>query len=78
MNKSYLGYLGKHMGKKVVAEQLSPSKKVSTDGRRTLLIDFDGVVHGYSEGYKDGTIYDKPMEGVEEALKLKIWLSESL
>ena len=33
-------------------------------------IDFDGVIHKCSKGYYDGTIYDEPVEGVEEGLKL--------
>ena len=32
-------------------------------------IDFDGVIHKNSKGYHDGTIYDEPLQGVEEALK---------
>ena len=32
-------------------------------------IDFDGVIHKNSKGYHDGTIYDEPLAGVEEALK---------
>lgn len=32
-------------------------------------IDFDGVIHKNSKGYYDGTIYDDPIDGVEEALK---------
>ena len=38
-------------------------------GKRTVCIDFDGVVHKYSKGYYDGTIYDVPTQGVKEALK---------
>lgn len=35
---------------------------------RTLCIDFDGVVHRYSKGFYDGTVYDPPTEGTVEAL----------
>ncbi|MGE5680370.1 MAG: hypothetical protein ACM34K_05760 [Bacillota bacterium] len=34
-----------------------------------IAIDFDGVIHKYSEGYKDGSLYDDPMPGVKEALE---------
>lgn len=38
--------------------------------RKTIAVDFDGVIHAYSRGWHDGTCYDKPMAGAEEALKL--------
>lgn len=32
-------------------------------------IDFDGVIHRYSEGWQDGSIYDDPVEGALEAIR---------
>lgn len=37
---------------------------------RNLLIDFDRVIHAQSQGYKEGDIYDKPVEFVKEAIGL--------
>lgn len=34
----------------------------------TIAIDFDGVIHKYSEGWKDGSIYDEPIEGALKAI----------
>lgn len=33
-------------------------------------VDFDGVIHKCSKGYYDGTIYDEPIEGSLEAVKM--------
>ena len=38
-------------------------------GEMTLALDFDGVIHKNSKGFYDGTIYDEPLSGTEEALK---------
>ena len=35
-----------------------------------LAIDFDGVVHGNSKGFHDGTVYDDPIPGSIDAIKL--------
>ena len=29
----------------------------------TISVDFDGVIHQYSQGYRDGNIYDPPVMG---------------
>lgn len=37
---------------------------------KTIAVDFDGVVHTYSRGWADGTIYDEPVPGAIDALRL--------
>ena len=36
---------------------------------RTVAVDFDGVVHAYSRGWRNGTIYDDPVPGAFDALR---------
>lgn len=36
--------------------------------KRTIAIDFDGVIHKYSKGFHDGTAYDVPTDGAFEAI----------
>lgn len=35
----------------------------------TVAVDFDGVIHAYSKGWHDGTIYDEPMPGAIDAVR---------
>ena len=39
------------------------------DEQVNIGVDFDKVIHKCTKGYFDGTIYDKPVEGVQDALK---------
>lgn len=43
----------------------------------TISIDFDGVIHQYSQGYQDGSIYDPPIKGaarfIYDCMFLKDW-----
>ena len=41
----------------------------NSDETRQLGIDFDGVIHGNSKGFFDGTIYDEPLPDSIEAIK---------
>jgi len=36
--------------------------------KKTIAIDFDGVIHKYSKGWQNGEIYDEPIEGSLEAI----------
>lgn len=37
--------------------------------RKVALVDFDGVIHGFRQGWKDGVPYDEPVPGCKEALE---------
>lgn len=37
-------------------------------GRKNIVFDFDGVIHKYSKGWQDGSIYDAPVPGIKEVI----------
>lgn len=50
--------------------QVSPlGRPYTMTKRKTIALDFDGVVHRYGQGWHDGTAYDKPMDGFEDAFR---------
>lgn len=36
---------------------------------QSIAVDFDGVIHKYSEGWKDGSIYDVPIKDAIEGIR---------
>lgn len=36
--------------------------------RKNIVFDFDGVIHKYSKGWQDGSIYDEPIEGIAQVI----------
>lgn len=41
-----------------------------TAGSGTIAVDFDGVIHAYSKGWLDGSLYDDPVPGAIESLNV--------
>lgn len=42
------------------------SVDVDNVNTKRVMIDFDGTIHKYSEGWKDGTVYDEPIPGAKQ------------
>ncbi|MCL4367099.1 hypothetical protein M1563_02930 [Patescibacteria group bacterium] len=36
--------------------------------KKAICVDFDGVIHQYSQGWLDGSVYDKPIKGAKRSL----------
>ena len=45
------------------------NKLQHNENSNQIAIDFDGVVHGNSKGFHDGTVYDPPIFGSIKAIK---------
>lgn len=53
--------------KQVFKNYNEQDEMINRENKR-LLIDFDGVIHSYHEGYKDGSIYGYLLEGAKETI----------
>ena len=62
--------LGEFPTEDVIEDSRQISSGIDIDlARRTLVLDFDGVIHCYSRGWYNGLAYDKPVEGAIESIK---------
>ena len=60
----------KRKKKRQIIRTVYPENKNEQIPRRAM-IDLDGTIHKYSDGYKDGTIYDNAFDGAKEVIN---WL----
>lgn len=49
--------------------EVRKKQKIELKRNKTILIDFDGVIHKYSKGWINDDIYDPPMDGAKEAIE---------
>lgn len=59
--------------KKKVIYTVYPENKQEISMPKRAMIDLDGTIHKYSQGYSDGSIYDDPFEGAREVIN---WLKD--
>ena len=48
------------------------TRMIGQDQQPTVSVGFDGVIHKFSKGWQDGSIYDEPMPGARKAIKQMI------
>lgn len=63
----YVAYDGEFL--EALAERIEEELAFDPGGSRTVAVDFDFCVHGYSRGWYTGDCYDDPVAGVREALE---------
>ena len=44
-------------------------EEISKSEKQQIAIDFDGVIHKNSQGFKDGTIYGEPIKGAIKSIE---------
>jgi len=54
--------------KKQILRVVYPEQKLVGPIKRRAMIDLDNTIHKYSQGYKDGTIYDEPYIGARDVI----------
>ena len=54
--------------KKQILKMVYPEQKLVGPIKRRAMIDLDRTIHKYSQGYKDGTIYDEPYMGARDVI----------
>jgi len=59
--------------KRQIIRTVYPESNIESLPKRAM-IDLDGTIHKYSQGYKDGSIYDSPFDGAKEVID---WLKSN-
>jgi hypothetical protein len=52
-----------------VSSRAAAQARGATPHPKTVAVDFDGVIHAYSRGWADGSIYDDPIPGALDAIR---------
>ena len=60
--------ISKRKRRKHILRMVYPEQKITGPVKRRAMIDLDKTIHKYSQGFKDGTIYDAPFVGAKEVI----------
>jgi hypothetical protein len=61
-------YESPHTGKPLKSSKGRPIVTEDLEQPNRICVDFDGTIHSYTKGFRDGSLYDGPTEGCKEAL----------